>query len=555
MCLYNDGQIQLTLVAQNVISDESTSRALLQLLQLNILELISNPDMLLQKETVARSSFPGRNGTYIAEDSSSMVNTDSKQRNFQWTTQARDLRSELSILASVDENYIQENMSIFDFGLDSIDAIKLSSRLRRYGIRLPTSKIMQSRTIANMMREISNDEDQLNINIPALRLKEIQSRLQSYLCAIDRDIEGFEDVNPATGLQESMVAKLISSKSTQYWNHELLRLSPTVDLSRLMRAWETVIRGTPILRTSFIEVDDPALPVTYAQVVHRYKEMSWDVVKVSQDDDLDDIVTASSRIEPNTILKTPPLAFKIIHHDNKTYLHFSVAHALYDGWCLHLLHEDIHKAYFDGYNTRPPYAPALERILQSMDDAAKNFWKSQLSGVSSMLLPSRTDMVSRTPTRRHYHEKSSYLSSTSLQEFCKSQGITQQALCHTCWALILACYTGSLDVIFGTVLAGRDFEQADQILFPTMNTVVIRSIIHGTRREMLQYMTELNSAVAQFQHFPLRMAQTYASCDGESLFNTLFIFQKRPESMRGGQESLYTACGGTSDTEVRCRLS
>ena len=552
MCLHHDGQIQLTLVAQNTISDESTSRTLLQLFQLNILELISNPDTLLQKEIEARSSCPERNGNCTAGDPFSMANNNDKEQDFQWTTQARTLRSELSILTSVDEDCIQENMSIFDFGLDSIDAIKLSSRLRRYGIRLSISKIMQSRTIARMVREISNDEDQSNINIPALRLKEIQSRLQSYLCATDHDVEDFEDVNPATGLQESMVAKLISSKSTQYWNHELLRLRPNVDLSRLMRAWETVIRGTPILRTSFIEVDDPALPVTYAQVVHRYKEISWDILKPSQDDDLDDIVTAFSRFEPNAILKTPPFALKVIHHNKEIYLNFSIAHALYDGWCLHLLHEDVHKAYFDGYNTRPPYAPALGRILKSTDGAASTFWKSQLSGVSNMLLPSRIDMASGTPIRRHYHENSSYLSTTSLQGFCKSQGVTQLALCHTCWALILACYTGRLDVVFGTVLAGRDFEQADQILFPTMNTVTIRSIIHGTRREMLQYMTELNLAVAQFQHFPLRIAQTYVSSHGESLFNTLFIFQKRPESMRGRQEPLYTPCGGTSDTEVRC---
>src|SRR6185295_2638318 len=72
-----------------------------------------------------------------------------------------------------------------------------------------------------------------------------------------------------------------------------------------------------------------------------------------------------------------------------------------------------------------------------------------------------------------------------LKGFCRQYGITEQTVGQTCWGLLLAQIHEQPDVVFGTVLACRDGEEEQGIMFPTMNTLPVRMIIHGSFRELL----------------------------------------------------------------------
>lgn len=159
----------------------------------------------------------------------------------------------------------------------------------------------------------------------------------------------------------------------------------------------------------------------------------------------------------------------------------------------------------------------------------------------------------------HRREKESSMSPDDISSFCKKHGITVQALCQTSWAFVLAWYTQSLDVMYGVVLAGRDGQLAEEVIFPTMNTVVMRSVLHGSRREMLQYMQSNMTDVTQHQHSPLRKIQAACqqqvkarsrSSDGsDAFFGTLFTYQKRPDSVNLKSDALYHSVTGASDVE------
>ena len=125
-----------------------------------------------------------------------------------------------------------------------------------------------------------------------------------------------------------------------------------------------------------------------------------------------------------------------------------------------------------------------------------------------------------------------------------------QALGQTCWSLTLAHFLGKADVLFGTVLSGRETEDAEGIMFPTMNTVPIRAIAHGSYKDMLRYMQDNSGIVRKFQHTPLREMQKQVKNRGSKLFDTLFIYQRGNESDQVSEQRLYRSIGGSADLEV-----
>ncbi|KAG9598784.1 peptide synthetase, partial [Aureobasidium melanogenum] len=144
-----------------------------------------------------------------------------------------------------------------------------------------------------------------------------------------------------------------------------------------------------------------------------------------------------------------------------------------------------------------------------------------------------------------------------LSTFCKQQGVTLQAVCQTAWAFVLAHTVQSLDVMFGVVLAGRDSELAEQVMFPMMNTVIMRIVLHGSRKDVLQSIQATISDISNHQHFPLRQIQ--AACQGQlqssgtsetdAFFDTLFTFQRRPDGDGTETQTLYESVNGASEVD------
>ncbi len=186
---------------------------------------------------------------------------------------------------------------------------------------------------------------------------------------------------------------------------------------------------------------------------------------------------------------------------NRQYLVLSIAHALYDGWSLGLLHRDVHAAYNGEYVARETYIPYLGHILQSGSQEADNFWEYFLTGAVPTCIPPKiqdnggTKIVNRT-------EASSSTPLAVAREYCANHAISLQVMGQACWAAVLSRLVGSLDISFGVVLSGRETEAVECLLFPTMNTIIVRTLLLGTVSGLLQYMHENMININQFQHYP-----------------------------------------------------
>ncbi|KAI6829033.1 peptide synthetase [Hortaea werneckii] len=482
---------------------------------------------------------------------------------FEWTKDALALRDAIAQTAGVGEEVVDEHTTIFTLGLDSIDAVRLASRIKKTGLSLPVSKILQAQTIPRMLHMAGSQHMNGPAKADANRLGDLSTRLTEGLERSGYGSRSVERVLPATPHQEALIADMLRSDMTDYYNHDIVRVELGVDVQRLQKAWQTVLDYSPILRTAFVQITDPTIDVTFAQVVHRPGVVTVSQHSISDEGELQGILQGITKDARSSFGSRPSTAVTAVKKGKQHYLILSLAHAQYDGHSLALIHDDVRRAYDEQYVARPSYDSVIEASLASTSKEARTFWIDALSGAKPSRFPSK---ASNEQTITHYRaERTSKTSLSTARSFCQANGISMQALAQTTWALALAHYTRNLEVLYGVVLACRDSEEAEQILFPTMNTVPVRAALHGSRKEMLRDVQSAINDVRLWQRTPLRSiqaacgelvrAQSQSKGDGDvdasgGLFDTLFIYQARPDADDGVErQKLYDSIGGSSSVE------
>ena len=549
--LADNGHMSVRIVAQGEFFDQSGVDTILESINDVLHCLLSNPNANVRE----------RFAIYTASAIPALQNRSSPEPElnglepFEWTQSAKTVRAEIAKLTDLAATEIDEHSTIFTLGLDSIDAVKLASRLRKNGLSIPVSKILQAQTIPRILQNIQSDSYSVFHEDAKSRLCQMEEQLQSIVVSSHSSgEENIEKILPVTPVQESLVAKMYRSELREYFNHDVLRLQPDTDLDRLKNAWQLVISHTPVLRTIFVEVLDTNIEAVFAQVVLKSSRAAFDQRQAGSQDDFETMFDNIRMDVRENIDDVPPFRLTVVHIREERYLVLSLAHAQYDGHSLALLHQDVERAYYDCFVPRPEYSNAIEAALTAQNEEALRFWADTLSGAVPRPFPR---------IGYEHHREQIYCSKrqTSVgwlaaRSFCKTQGVSMQALAQACWALTLAHYTRSMEVMFGAVLACRDSREAEEVAFPTMNTVVMRASLHGTRAQMVQHLQSLGIDMLPYQRTALRNAQAAVAKanreDGDStstaLFDTIFIYQSRPNAREDFGPPLYESVGGSSDT-------
>ncbi|KAL6854736.1 NRPS [Amphichorda felina] len=512
-----NGTIHASIIAQGHIANQSALESLLDQLEL-YLELMARH---------ATEAVPARN------DTSSIPTTDNAVNQvpingfgeFAWTPIATTMRETVAVLAGVDTNDVGESTSMLELGLDSIDIIKLSAKLRGKQIEIAASQIMRLQTVARMAEAELASHSHEPVQLAEPDLDDIETKLWTHLQKRGLDMSNIEAVLPATPLQESMVAAMVQSGFEWYFNHDVLEVCEGVDLGRLKAAWTSLVEKLLILRTGFIEVQDEALDMTFCQIVYR-EQQHWREEVVGEDlAKVDEILQRAKTRAKEAEARRELFQMSLLTIGSRNYIVLSIAHALYDGWSLGLIYRELQRAY-DGSSPMTTHPESLFKILAKLPKSeSENFWADYLGGTIPSLVSELSTGVSEKSVM-HRLERTSSMTAGQIHSFCKKTSISLQALCQACWAMVLARWIEQLDVTFGVVMSGRDFEGAEDLVFPTMNTVAFRCILHGTAADFLQYLEENLRDVRDHQSYPLRKAQLAAKAPPGGLFNSLFLLQK-----------------------------
>ena len=543
--LLNQREIAITAVAQRSVATEAMLHSLVDNVMLAIDCSVRNLDQNISDVfSVCRSWASADQSTSLQPSSRQMLDLGTSDK-FVWNSEARLIRETIAQLAGRNAEDIKEDTSVFALGLDSIDAVKVASRLKKDGLNIAVSSILQSQTIPKMLAALHGQKKFEAVTDISNRLSTFEDQLQPLRQVFSQQQTEIERILPATPNQEALIADMIRSDLQDYYNHDILRISPHVDISRLKSSWQKVIDASPILRTSFVAVTNLDVDTVFAQVVHTPSLIRIEETTAASFETLNDILEEIRKLAIVNSSQMLPLRLTLVHVDSDQYLILSLAHAQYDGHSLALLHKDVARAYYDEYEPRPQYDQTIELALSATSKESLSFWRNTFAGVRIVPLPPRAVQTSEWMV--HRVNLTCQMTTSKAQSFCQNLGISLQTLAQTSWALVLAECTKSLEVMFGVVLACRDNEESEQVMFPTMNTVPLRAILHDSIRQMLQYVQGMMNDALKFQKTSLRSIQ--AACSdvvhresssiSNELFDNLFIYHHTSKSNADHREPLY----------------
>ncbi|XP_044724547.1 AMP-binding enzyme domain-containing protein [Hirsutella rhossiliensis] len=358
-------------------------------------------------------------------------------------------------------------------GGDSIGFIKVVAACRRAGIHTTVAALASFTVLQDMARVCERSQNGAGSSSAGRRkpfglLRQDQvvalRKEAAVQCAIDPNL--VQDLYPCTHTQEDlMVANIIHpGVSIGRFNH---RLPKDIDVARFKKAWESVWKDTPILRTRFTNTSAGSLQVVVDEA------MPW-----SESHNLEAYIKADNA---KPMLPGLPLSrFALVFENDKT-VHFvwTMHHMLYDGWSVSLICKRVNASY-RGLATEPAsdfrQFVAYSRELDGKRNAT--YWQKKLEGVTSSTFPApaRPDHACR--ANRVVRD---YLELPERKEQCKT---TMSTMVQAAWAIMIGHFSKTTDVLFGATISGRNapLRGIDNIEGPTMATVPVRLTVRPDSR-------------------------------------------------------------------------
>ncbi|OAA35077.1 non-ribosomal peptide synthetase [Metarhizium rileyi] len=314
------------------------------------------------------------------------------------------------------------------------------------------------------------------------------------------------DILPCTALQEGLLA-LTEKHPGDYIARNVFKIGQSVDISKLRKAWDHVVMMNTILRTRIISLPGyGVVQVVLAQEAH------WTDGMLSENEAMG-LGTSLSR-------------FSVLPENSEGDVCFlwEIHHALYDGWSINLLLQDVEDVY---YGNEIQDLESMDGFLDYITTIDKNtrdeFWRAQFAGVQGS---------SHFPVPRVAHDpkpdRQLEVSVTDLD--WSNSDFTSSTVLRAAWSLVSAHNTNSNDAMFGVTVTGRQAPVSgiERITGPTIATVPLRialdwdddveSTLHRIQRQSADMIPFEQTGL---QHIRRLGDQADLACD----FQTLLVVQ------------------------------
>ncbi|KAL3474437.1 Nonribosomal peptide synthetase 13 [Aspergillus californicus] len=363
----------------------------------------------------------------------------------------RTLQQVYADILQIQPSTIGMDDTFLRLGGDSVQAIRLVGAARKAGLTVQMQDVLAEVSIADQAdtaMTISSAPEAVyepfslvdaSVQADVLRLAQEQ-------CSVQRS--QIEDIYPCTSLQEGMFTSSLQQPG-MYSGNIVFRIPLGVDAARLKQAWKDTADNNPILRTRIIQTSHGLFQV----VVDSF---AW-------------------REHIGPILETPRLTelvgqplVQYLHNEKNRELVMTSHHAVSDDWTLSLVRQQVEAAYHGELLEKHHFHPFIHytRDLQGVEA----FWASQLSELDATVfpeLPASNYRPSATKSLQH-----------QIEGLCVDRQTphTLPTYLYLAWALLIAHYTDSPDVVYGATLSGRNASvpAIEAISGPTITTLPLR---------------------------------------------------------------------------------
>ncbi|KAH8586613.1 hypothetical protein B0O99DRAFT_695320 [Bisporella sp. PMI_857] len=381
------------------------------------------------------------------------------------THEEKELQRLWSDILNISPESIGSNSSFLRLGGDSIGAMKLVAAVRREtSWSLTVADVFRQSTLAAMVIAATSSPSSISSiqTIAPYALiqgwcDDVESLCKFAATQCDSvEPEDIQDIYPSTSLQEGLLALSVKKPGT-YVARYIFSLPVHLDIEKFKLAWDHVVSLYPILRTRLIATESfGTLQIVTNHRIIWHATLPGETLEAYLQQDK----------EKNMALGTGLCRFAIVAG------HFVITahHAVYDGWSLPALIDDVTKIYLDkAIPDRKPFNHFINYLRGIEQSASDKYWASQLAGAKSTVFP-------RLPTQSYQPIGSSTIVHEMDLARKKNSNFTTSTLLKAAWALVVARYTDETDVTFGVTVSGRSapVEGIDGMIGTTIATVPIR---------------------------------------------------------------------------------
>ncbi|OJZ91941.1 hypothetical protein ASPFODRAFT_176208 [Aspergillus luchuensis CBS 106.47] len=409
-------------------------------------------------------------------------------------------------------DHIGVSVNFFHLGGDSALAIALVNEARlRHSINITVASIFENPTVAALAQKIKTSPVE-PVSCQQIIPFSLMDGEGEYFCVLAASKcgvipEDIEDIYPCTPLQERLMAWTASKPGAFRANFDL-SLPPSIDWRKLNNALRTVIRAYPILRTRIVLISESLRLSRGLQVVVR-EDIAWNDA------------TTTCQNEENTMSPGTPLFYCYTVHEPGPRLKLTLHHALFDSWSYSHIIAAVELAYNGTQIVTSPFVPFIKHLLDVDDIAAKSFWTGEFDDLAAVPFPAKV------PPGHIPRNVARCVHSFCLQR-CNENEITLSTACRLAWALVVACHTGSLDVVYGVTVTGRNSSETASIVGPTITTFPLRVLLHSDEKiyDALKDLQKHALNIMPYEHFGVhRMRQCSSEAVSASQYQSLLVVQ------------------------------
>lgn len=482
--------------------------------------------------------------------SAKMISTSQRRALSTIEKQLASLVQETLALEATD---VDIDSAFVQLGGDSLAAVKLVSLARKAGLSFKTIDLLRhDMNLADLAEKAEKWGSLPSVNPRCAVVKpfsmlptnehDCAEILKTARAQCGVEVEAIHDIYPCTPIQEGLFSAAASS-SGAYIDRFMLTLSPDVDKSRLLRAWNTVIQSSDILRTRIIQTSIGAY-----QVVTDYEELPVQSYNSTEQylsvDVTREMGPGASLIVLSLIV--PDLDSGIENSTRRTatshsQLVVTIHHAVYDGWSWQMILQDVETAY-RGDSLSPRSFSEFVQFLQGRDIIAEqDFWRSYYRDLNAGAFPEgpNNDHAPQPSIRLAYRYQSLPTAqpemTASVLSVTKASTVTPSTRIHLAWSILISLYTHSSDVVYGTISNGRlsPLPGIESIMGPTLTTIPFRHTVDQSMRvnQALLTIQENTQSTLTWEHAGLRsISRISPEARTACAFQTMVVIQpQKPE--------------------------
>ncbi|KAB8269059.1 hypothetical protein BDV30DRAFT_251720 [Aspergillus minisclerotigenes] len=437
------------------------------------------------------------------------------------------LQSLWAVALGIEVSNISANDSFLRLG-NSIEAMRFVGLARDQGILLTVAQVFERPVLADMATVIQSTTNDMDMKASPFTLLDKSVDIQlarqqvASLCGISE--ESIEDIFPCTPLQEGLLS-LTTKHDGDYTGRNILELRSSVDIGRFKAAWEQTVARIPILRTRIVDLPGQGLVQVVIEETNVWTEAKGAEDYIEKEKQIP--ITLGSPLMRCSLFTTSS------GENSRFFFALTMHHSIYDGVSTGLVLETLDSLYHHTTSRElSTFQPFVQYINRQDKKAESDFWASQFAGLEASQFPTL-------PYSAYEPHPSSNLEHSIRDIRWRGDGITPSTTVRLVFALVCSHYSDSSDVVFGTVVNGRNapVQGIDRLAAPTIATLPIRVKLkdHENIRAMLIGLQNQATQMIPYEQSGLsRIQKINDEAQQACQFQSFLMIQPPETKMDGG---------------------